>query len=227
MHDDAIIFRIIGSSNQPFNKFFRKMNRHVHYRVDLEHLDLSNIDVFFIEVCDDGFHLCKELLHNRLPPNRELYKFTCLREPYDRIVSIYNYTQSTQSSHESYHRKFDGMTFVQYLNSEMLESGWLIRKLLNIPDTEVVTKDHFDGACAILDNMLVFDINDIDSNIHKIFQNCYGIEPKEFTDCLDHCKNKTEKKENIRLHQLEKETRETWLFKSKWDRKIYSKYTTK
>ena len=224
IHDGAIIFRIIGSSDQPLNKFYRKMNNANYYKVDLEHLNLSDIDVFLVEVCDEGFHSCKEHIYDMLPSNSEPYEFICLREPYDRIISIYNYVQSTQSSHESYHGKFGDMTFVQYLNSELLEGSWLIRKLLNISDTEVVTEDHFDRACAILDDMIVFDIKDIDNNIHKIFQICYDIEPTEFTDHVNRYKNETINKVVVPFNSLDQKTQDTFMRQTFWDHQLYKRY---
>jgi len=154
-----------------------------------------------------------------------------LREPYGRTLSLFSYLQSSQSAHEPSHGAYDSNTFIEHLNSPQLQGSWLIHNLLNVPDPEIITQDHYEQTCNILDNMLVSDISDVDYVIVKIFNECYnlGLDIKDFlnkkiTRGLRINTNTTKDKLEYPFESLDEETKNHFLNQTKWDYKIYNKY---
>lgn len=201
---------------------YLKMNDANWRRVTINNLDFEDLDIYFVEVCDVSFNSYKEDIYKNLPDHVEPYEFLILRESYSRTQSLYSYVQSAQSSHENYHAKFGDMTFVQYLNSEMLEGGWLIRSLIDLPNEIPITQEHFEQVCGILDNMLVFDVKNVDENLKKIFGYCYDIDIVKLR--ADSYKNKTVGKIDTPFESLDDNTKRAFLNQVKWDNDLYNKY---
>jgi len=245
--DGHIAYRLLCYGEVTFNNAYNKINN-VCYSVDFDHFKLQQLKIFMVRVADYGFYSINQDLRHFLKRGQEFQEFICLRDPYQRALSMFNYTQSENSSHELYHNAFANLTFEDYINSTQIEDSWLIRRLTGLEGIIPITQKNFDKACSSLDKMRVFDISKVDVRLRKIMLECHDIDIKNLNIFAYGTqeetrqarqeyarsgrknkkniifKNKTEKKENIRLHQLKKETREAWQFKSQWDRKIYNNY---
>ena len=230
--DDTTYYRIIGyrSRGDLNDRYIRQPGLGNHrisfYNVDIKDLNFEDFIPFALTVVDRGFTNYKEDIYNRLPSEIKPYEFMCLREPYSRIQSLYSYIQSNQSNHEPTNSAYDSLSFVEYLNSSLLEGGWLIRRLLGIEDQIPIEHKHFERVCQILDNMLICDIGDVFSCICKVYKDCYGIDVSTSLtsgDCA--CYNKTYNKVNVPFDSLDDKTRSAFLNQTMWDRKIYDIYS--
>ena len=65
-------------------------------------------------------------------------------------------------------------TFEEYLNSYQLEDSWLIRNLINIPDSREITEEDYYQACFILDQFKIKDISKTDFLINEAFIEYYN-----------------------------------------------------
>lgn len=221
--DGSIAYRVIGSSSVPYNSNYTKMNDGYWYRVDVDNFNFSDVDVFFVEICDNSFKSYKQQLYSKLPADIQPYEFLCLREPYDRIQSIYSYLNSQQSSHEVSHMAHGDKSFIEYLNSTQLEGGWLIRNLLDIPNEVAIKREHFKQICNILDNMLVFNTVDVDKGISQVFSDCYGLDSIECGNPNIE-RNKTVNKTTLPFCELDSKTQQAFFNQTYWDKKIYNRY---
>ena len=153
-----------------------------------------------------------------------------LREPYGRTLSLFSYLRSPQSAHEPSHKVYDSNTFIEHLNSPQLQGSWLIHNLLNVPDPEIITQDHYEQTCNILDEMLVSDMSGVDDAIVKIFNECYnlGLDIKSFLNkriTRNLRSNTTKDKLEYPFESLDEETKTHFLNQTKWDKLLYDKYT--
>ena len=221
--NNQLSYRLICKlKDQSQDKKYLRMDDGYCRRVNIEGLNLNDLDIYFMEVCDVSFNSYKEDIYKNLPDSVEPYEFLILRESYSRTQSLYSYIKSEQSSHENYHGKLGDMTFAQYLNSEMLEGGWLIRSLIGLPNEIPITQEHFEQVCGILDSMLVFDVKKVDEYLKKIFGYCYNIDTSELK--AERYKNKTANKREVPFDSWDHETRDRFMLQTYWDRKLYKKY---
>lgn len=225
-------YRIVGYKKNNIclgSKYIRQANlgnsRISFYNVDISNLSFNDFIPFAITLVDNGLTKYKSDIYSILPPGIKPYEFTCLREPYSRIQSIYSYTQSHQSSHEPYHNAYVGMSFIDYLNSSLLEGSWLIRCLLDIPNEVPITQEHFIKVCKLLDNMLICDINKVFDCICRVYKDCYNL---DVSDSIKQYKytnfNRTKDKVDIPFSSLDLKTQTAFNNQTLWDKKIYTKY---
>ena len=217
----VICYRLLCFCPGGLNDNYKKINN-VCYQVNIEDLDLNSLQLFMIRISDSGFKSYQKDIYSLLPADVQPYEFVCLREPYDRIQSLYSYIQSAQSSKETTHMEFGEKSFIEYLNSPQLEGSWLLRNLLNIPNEMPVTQEHFDKTCKLLDRMYVFNTDDVDRSLAKVFIDCYNFDSSNIKDEVYN--NKTQDKINIPFNDLDTSEQEAFLRQSAWDREIYRKY---
>jgi hypothetical protein len=217
-------YLIVCSSDKGLSDKYKVMNGASWVCVDYEDLQLDDLNLYFIEVCDQSFGLYKDDIYKKLNKDIKTFEFLSLRDPYERILSLFSYLKSAQSSHESTSGIFDGMEIVDYLNSDYLEGSWLIRNLLNIPNETPIIKQHFDSACEILDNFLISDIKNVDSLLSRVFGYCYGIKDCS-TKQQEIYSNKTKIKVECDFDSLDQQTKDHFNNQTKWDRLLFEKYT--
>ena len=218
----VIAYRLICNSEEPLDSsIYKRMNRGYWRQVELDQLNLDDLNVFFIEVCDSSFFKFRDEIYSKLDSDEVPYEFLFLREPYSRIQSLYSYIQSSDSSHEDTNNSFGNKSFIEYLNSSQLEGGWLIRALLDIPNNVVIQQEHYDETCRILDQINVSDTSDVCGELNKIFHNCYGITDINNAEVAD---NKTQSKVDIPFYSLDQKTQTAFNNQALWDKKIYAKY---
>lgn len=222
IRDGGIAYRLICNSEEPLDSsIYKRMNKGYWRRVELDQLNLNDLNVFFIEVCDSSFFKFRDEIYSKLDSDVVPYEFLFLREPYLRIQSLYSYIQSSDSRHEDTNNSFGNKSFIEYLNSSQLEGGWLIRALLDIPNNVVIQKEHYNETCRILDQMNVSDTSDVCGELKKIFHNCYDITDIKNAEVAD---NKTQSKVNILFNSLDENTKATFLSQARWDIDLYNKY---
>lgn len=219
---NTFFYRLICFDQGDLNNKYKKINSD-RYQINFEDLDLSDLKLIMIRICDAGFGCYHEDIYSSLPVDVQPYEFICLREPYDRILSLYSYIKSAQSSKEPTHRAFGSSSFVEYLNSHQLEDSWLIRNLLNIPDNVLLEREHFNETCKLLDNMYVFTIDNVDNALAKVFEDCYdfNISKKQFKNVIS---NQAQSKLNVPFDSLDMQSKAAFQVRTSWDRQIYERY---
>ena len=217
----VICYRVLCFCTAGLSDSYKKINN-VCYQVNIEDFDLNSLQLFMIRVSDSGFKSYQKDIYALLPDDVQPYEFICLREPYDRIQSLYSYIQSAQSSRETTHMAFGKKSFVEYLNSPQLEGSWLLRNLLNIPNETPVTREHFDKTCKLLDHMFVFNTGDVDQSLAKVFMDCYSFDSSNIIDVVYN--NKTQDKINVSFDSLDDMTKVSFLNQTRWDKKLYNNY---
>tara|TARA_R110000772_G_scaffold93702_1_gene191192 strand:- start:2583 stop:3434 length:852 start_codon:yes stop_codon:yes gene_type:complete len=230
--DNTTYYRIIGyrGSRDLNDSYVRQPGLGNHrisfYNVDIKDLNFEDFIPFALTVVDMGFTNYREDIYNILPSEIKPYEFMCLREPYSRIQSLYSYIQSNQSNHEPTNSAYESLSFIEYLNSSLLEGGWLIKRLLGLVDQTPIEQTHFERVCQILDNILICYLDDLFSCICKVYKGCYNIDVSaNLISGEGACYNKTYNKVNVPFDSLDDKTRSTFLNQTKWDRKIYNTYS--
>jgi hypothetical protein len=191
----------------------------------LEELKNKKLTLFSVIVEDAGVQYIKENLYKNICKHDgcPLY-YTIFRDPYNRALSMYHYITSPNSVHELTHNTIKSKSFSEYLNSYELEDSWLIRKLTNITDSEIINEEIFNRACVVLDEFKIKDIKHTDELINDVFTECYNIS-QNIVDNNDRnvFKNSTSG-DTFVFDDLDEKTKNAFLTRTEFDRKLYTKY---
>ena len=225
---DADLFRTVADDRTGIlsdtTKFTHDMGALYHCNYSEWCSIKDQFDLKLIIVTGNGF---MTPLEDMLPVHNtdSLYKFTILRDVFERSLSLFSYLNSQESRHEVTHKTIPH-TYGEYVDSIYIEDSWLIRKLINHDDAKPIDDVAFDKACSVLDNINIYDFNgDITSYVSNIFEKCTGITSPLSTDGLaDAYKNVTQHKVNVDFNDLDLRTRKKFLDRTYWDRKIYDRY---
>lgn len=228
-HNDLIVLSVIACVKNCTN-FINNPNDNYNIIIDLDKflLELSKkeIKIFFIMIEPDGFFMVKnraiEYMCN-IVEKYPIYHMT-IRDSFSRCQSLYNYLNHKNSSHELFHGDIKYITLRDYIHSDKLEDSWLIRVLNNIPDSESISEQHFDEVCTILDNFKIKDIQEIDSLIDEIFEECYSMARKDVLPIQIIINRNETKMPKIDFSELDNETQEIFLRRTEFDRDLYKKY---
>jgi len=222
---EYILYRLLCSSEEELAGKYKCINDRWTYSVDYDDLDLNDLNLLFIEVCARSLNDYKDYIYKNLPDNLDPYEFIFLREPYERTLSLYNYLSSHRSDHEPTAKGFDYKSFSDYLKSDNLEESWLIREMLKLSDETIVTEEHFDEICKILDGMLVSNLSDVDSIILKVCKECFKLKDFDLTIKEKHeRRNENSSKQVTPYKDLDKDAQKHFDNKTKWDKLLYHKY---
>ena len=192
----------------------------------LEELKNKKITLFSIIIEDAGVQYIKQNLykdiceHNNTHP---LY-YTIFRDTYNRSKSLYNYIKSSKSAHEPTHNAIKSKTFVDYLNSHELGDSWLIRRLTNITDNEIINEEIFNRACVVLDEFKIKDIKRTDELINDVFTECYNISQNIVGNNDRNVFKNSTSSDTFVFDDLDEKTKNAFLTRTELDRKLYTKY---
>lgn len=195
--------------------------------VQLSDLQINNLNIYFIVICSEGFRHYEEDIYSKLSKDINLYEFMCLRHPFYRLRSMYDYLTSSVSEHEPSHMppmltspSGKIYTFIEYLHAVKFEGSWLVRNIANVPiDILLIEFEHFKQAREKLSNVLIWDINTLDEHIIKLFVDCYGIDVTNIN--VNSSRNSSIKKTDIEFSELDSNTRSVYLKKAKWEIELY------
>lgn len=222
MKNNKICFRIMGSHRKVF-----KDSQYLY--LDYEKIEILNrLNIFAAVVEPHGFVLHNEFIEKFNSLNFK--SFIPLREPYDKMKSLYFYLNNDKSKHEDTHGLFGKLSFENYLSSHHVEDSWLIRNILNLPDNAEITEKDYHDTIKILENFIVYPFQDIQKTIDKIFLECWGVTTSQIDSetlkSLDRFKNESAKN-NIKLSDLSDDARNKFLSRSYWSYKLYNHYMDK
>lgn len=186
----------------------------------------SKLFMFILVIEDAGFLIHNDII-NKLRLQHNNTRWIILREPFARSVSWYNYVTSDKSSHEPYHG-YIKTDYEQYVMSDVFESNWVMRGLAGLSDDEDFTEQHGVSIFEELDSFNVYDISKTDHLIDRMFDTSYNLTrdsfPSHFEPPVRH-ENKLKKK--IKFEDLSTTTRQTFIDRTYWDKKMWERYCKK
>lgn len=155
--------------------------------------------------------------------NRKIKKYLGLREPLDRECSKYNYLKSFSSKHEKYHNSIKSKSIKEYISSEEMENDRFLKDLLNLKETDKISREEREKACNILSFFCVFDVKDTTRVIKKALKHLCDINKYTFSDL-----NKNESYgEKINKNSLTEKQLSDFLHKKKNEYFLYEKLAKK
>ena len=195
----------------------------VNYTTDIDQTCIKKLFLFQIIIEDAGFHLAENVI-NSLIESQPYREWIILREPFARTVSWYSYITSDRSSHEPLHQ-YVTSSFENYIKSPIFESNWVMRKLVGVPDSEEFTEQHYKHAISRLDKFDVYDIQDVDSMVDKMFEMCHGTTRDDFPpQATTPGRNQNPVKDIIKFESLPDDIQNMYIEKTYWDTKLWKKY---
>jgi len=200
-----------------------------HHTVNLLDVNKTCINKLFkfqIIIEDAGFHLGKSII-KQIYNTASYQQYITIREPFSRSVSWYSYITSERSSHEPLHQ-YVTTSFEKYIDSDIFESNWVMRKLVGLPDDQDFTAQHHKQAISELDEFSVYNIADVDAMIDTMFFNGYEITRADFPpSATPPGRNQNPIKDKIQFTNLPEETQKKFTDKTYWDRVLWDKYCAK
>ena len=153
------------------------------------------------------------------------FNFTILRDALSRQQSLFDYLTSKDSSHEPTHGSISQDTFIKYLNSEDLEDSWIIRVLSGVSHNAALNKYWMDIAIQFLEshNFLIADISKTDDIINQVLQDCHE-QPIINSDKQSSFRNSTKNTNKVKINDLNEKTKQKFLDRTYWDRKLWERY---
>lgn len=151
--------------------------------------------------------------------------FSIFREVFSRQQSLYHYITGEESIHEPSHASIKESSFVEYLSSDSLEDSWLIRSTTGMKDSWPISKFWLNQCCNFLDNFnfLIKDIKNTDDIINEVLFSCFK-EGLSSSDTNTNMRNSTKIENKITIDDLDKETKQKFLDKTYWDRRLWEIY---
>lgn len=182
---------------------------------------INNTWLFAAVVEDDGFSHRNRLISLL---NTSMCEGIILREPFSRTKSLYGYVTSDASAHEPSHKSIKG-SFEQYIMSDQLECGWVIKRFCGLHDNTQLTTQHYDKTCELLDHMHVMDIKQTDQLIDQVFEQCYDLSRNSFpAHFKPPARHQNSSRVNVGYVDLTAEQKQHFDACTYWDRKLYERY---
>lgn len=155
------------------------------------------------------------------------FYFSILRETFSRQQSLYYYITGEESSHEPSHKSIKEASFVEYLSSDYLEDSWLIRSTTGMKNDWPISAFWFNQCCNFLNNLnfLIKDIKNTDDIINEVLFSCFK-EGLLRSDKVIANRNSTKNENKITIDDLDEETKQKFLDKTYWDRRLWNMYCT-
>jgi len=195
----------------------------VSYEKNIDKTCIKKLFIFQIIIEDAGFHLAENII-NSLIGSQSYQEWIILREPFSRTVSWYSYITSDRSSHEPLHQ-YVTSSFENYIKSPDFESNWVMRKLVGVPDSEDFTEQHHKHAISRLDKFEVYDIQDVDSMVDKMFETSYSITRDDWPPhATTPGRNQNPVKGIIKFESLPDDIQKMYTSKTYWDNLLWDKY---
>jgi hypothetical protein len=228
------LFNIYGIDDKSIfkndNKFVFLQGITYSININYINLDLLNsIDVFCINVTAKAFPFFEKIGDWFDSLSVSFLPFICLRDPFERALSLFKYLGSDSSIHEPTHRKIISKTFEDYMASNQLEDSWLIRSLCRSPVNQDITNKDLESTLSLLSYFTVFSIQNVDMSINKIFYTAYGYSRFDISDDWfnDLNFNQSSSKVDINLHTLPQNTQKAFKTRTFKDQLIFDIFINK
>lgn len=222
--DNKILNPVDNTDGSEFTISFKNLNKNF----------LESIIVHKVDVLPDGFRCVDEFMKLFNANDFAFLMYTTIRDPFDRAVSLYNYVNSSISSHEPNHKSLNFLTFDQYISSSEVEDSWLIRNLLDLPNSKkILDENAYHLFCEIFDLFRSCKVQDVDILLDKVYKVCDGlvfsdinkIHPNLNLSNFNYNQNETSKK--IQKQEVSKLALSKFQERTFFDQKVFNKYSQK
>ena len=204
--------------------------RGIYHRIHLKDLNkeiISALDVFQVNIVDNGFPVFEDLLSLFDSSSTGFIPHALLRDPFKRALSIFNYLNSQASAHEPTHKAIFANNFQDYISGIQNEDSWLMRKLLDIPNTEPLSDKLYNLFCEVFDLFRVTEVSNVDTLIDNVYEDCYNIFLSDINEewLSDVKKNENKEGHKISESEIPSEVLERFKDRTHYDYLILEKYS--
>lgn len=179
---------------------------------------INNHDIVFVIIESEGIKHRKKILKNI----NNISEFMIMRQPLERLHSLYRYRSCDASSHEICQANIEEKTFTQYIENKKYGTNWIAKQFTSQQNDKHILLEE---AIENLRHIKIYDINQIEVAIDQIFDICYpAFDTSKFK------KGKINKNENLHKHtlladeNLSLETLRRFTDKNNLDLALYNKY---
>ena len=227
MKGNQVLVRIIALDIKNIclsnHKFEISKSDITNFKINFEEINIetfNEVEIISVTIKSAGFRYWKNIL-KKIGINSSK-KWTIIRDPFEVARSLYFYLNSSDSFHELTHGLINYNTFEDYLKSYSLSDSWLIRNILNLSDDKDLTDDDYLMTLEELKDFEIFNSNQVDSAIDKIFKECHNISINDIN--INKSRSNTSNHTGVKLEDLDDETQNIFLQRTKYDRKLYKNY---
>ncbi len=212
----------IGRHQDPYNSnLYYETGNDAMYRFLTN--DASSDQTYFHVVESSGFKGHKEYLSD-LYPNQEFKYYMILRNPLDRLYSLYNYLKSSKSHHEKTHKAISYETFDDWIiNGNGADFNWIIKHINSLPNGTKVEQKHYFKAFHEIKKMNIYDMSNIEECIKDICHTC-GFKYLNKIPTNPYAINDSGVTEKINFSTTSKEFQSHFIKKVFWEITLYANY---
>lgn len=208
--NEKIVFRCFISSKNP-GRFTVKYQENC--------FDKYLEDILFIAVTGHGIPLSKASLKNIFAK----HEFLILRNPFDRIQSLYNYVTSEASQHEATYKTISSSNFKEFISTKPdYEKNW-VAKQFSLSDN--CTRE---DIARCFKDIKIYDILNIEQAIIDCFYCCYPeIDCAKYNKAIVNGNINIYKPKKIHIGEIEDQYIKNFIKHQKIDYMIYDTYCVK
>jgi len=167
-------------------------------------------NILFITIEASGIKLRDNILNNI----KNTYEFMTIRDPFDRIQSMYNYITSEASKHEPSHGSIKDKKFEEYMENPNYEKNWISLQFSTEKET-LINK---------LKNINIYKMQNIEKSISDCFKACHpDIDCSRYNANLVNMHRNTIKPKKISINDVPNEVINKFLKYNDLDYFIYDK----
>lgn len=140
---------------------------------------VGDLDIFSIMLEPRGISIQMLLLDKiKKEISNDFAIYAAIRQPEDRLISLFHYLTSENSAHEPTHKMFKSKTLEEFILHEADEaSGSWLSSQISFP-AEISDDIYINRVVPYLRKMKIFKLENIDSMLEEAFFDHYGL--KEF-----------------------------------------------
>jgi len=211
----------IARQDPHYSNVYYETGNDFHYRFLTDEAASDKTYLHVIE--SSGFRGYKEYLSD-LYPNQEFKYYMILRNPFDRLYSLYNYLKSSKSHNEKTHKAISYETFDDWIiNGDGSDFNWIIKSMMSLPTGSKIEQKHYFKTFHEIKKINVYDMNNIETCIKDICRTC-GFQYLTKTPENPYAKNDSGVKEKITFDTASEEVQKQFINKMFWEVTLYANY---
>ena len=201
---------------------FERGDDPTHFKVSLGDFVTArdSFQIFAIVIEPHGFRRWEEALLKMgvVAP----LKWMLVRHPYEVARSFFYYITSPASNHEAQRPALGSRSLVEYIGSREVSDSWLIRNLLDLPDSTLIGDAEIGRAQEVLSDFKVKDIMLALPLIDSVFLQCYNISSADVSlRARKYVRMNASDGAKVHFYDLPREVQETFLKRAEPDLRLY------
>jgi len=150
--------------------------------------------------------------------------FTILRDPFDWNKSLFYYLRD-KGTWERLYGVFKGMSFKDYIYSELIPDSWIIRNITGLPNNKPITNKEYNEAIQVLSKFKIGFIDDMPKFLAEL-TNDFGF-PNTDSKGSNHLSNKNDFSPREKKPDLSKQDLKVFKDRTQYDQKLYNHFKSK